>query len=77
MIYGVSTVMRSSRLPVPLTLLPLLALDPATLFLKKAATLLPPPDLPPPPRLTKMRKQMKLLPFVLPLLLLSRTTRTP
>lgn len=71
---GVSTVMCFSRLPVPLTPLPLLALDPATLFLKKAVTLLLPPDLQLPLRLTKMRKKMRLLPFVLPLLLLSRTT---
>lgn len=69
--------MCSSRHPVLLTLLPLLALDPATLFSKKAATLLPPPNLPLPLSPTEARTKKRLLPFVL-LLLLNRTmTPTP
>lgn len=69
--------MCSSRHPVLLTLLPLLALDPATLFLKKAATLLLPPNLPLPLSPTEARTKKRLQPFVLLLLLSRTTTPTP
>lgn len=67
----------SSRHPVLLTLLPLLALDPATPFSKKAATPLPPPNLPLPLSPTEARTKRRLLPFVLLLLLSRTTTPTP